>query len=122
MNNPLKGKSRTVQILVVIGILLLVVSAGAAIYKLLASNAVTVQVNDTTTYIPVSLTTSASTIIVGSPITLTATISDPNGNGHTVHFMEGATEVGSATISSLQASITITPTVGSHTYSTAAEP
>ena len=100
----------------------LTTSAFAIVYKLQQSNDATITVNSQVVGIAVNLTPAAATITEGQQVQLTAIIADVNGNGKTIHFMEGATEVGAAVITGQQASIILTPTAGVHTYHTAAEP
>jgi hypothetical protein len=51
------------------------------------------------------------------PLLLTASITDLRGDGKTVNFYDGATKIGTETLSNGYASITISSmTVGSHTF------
>jgi len=123
LKNPLKGKSRTVIALIIIGLILLFVGvASAVIYKLSQSNPAVITVNDTISYLPVNLTPATATINEGEQVLLTAS-AGVNAAGKTAHFMEGATEIGTDTFdSSGVATLLITPSPGVHTYYTAAEP
>ena len=65
----------------------------------------------------VVLATSASTDIQGFPLTLTATVTGVGPTG-TVTFFDGSTNLGTAPLSGVVATLTITPSVtGSHSYS-----
>ena len=124
LKNPLKGKSTAVKILVVVGILLCIVAVGAVIYKLAASNAINVDVNEQTISIPVSLSASATTLTEGQVLTLTATATGPNAaqaNGHSVNLLDNGSFLATLTFSGTTAQYQYTPLVGSHVYSTAAE-
>jgi hypothetical protein len=112
MNNKLKIAAA------IIAVALLTVGIVYALYTM-TSNPVTGTANDQET---LSLTLSPTTIVVGETWTLTATVSDGTV-GLTVTFIEqGVGSVGTADTNSLGvATLTLTPGVGSHTYTATAE-
>ena len=89
-------------------------SIGVAVATyLMTSNPVTGDVIDQET---IALTLTPSSIVLGDSWTLTATVSDGT-SGITITFLDGAVSAGTAvTDASGVATISLTPTIGSHTY------
>lgn len=124
LSNPLKGKSRATQILIIIGLALLISAAGAAVYVLVDSNTEHVDVNPNTINVPLSLTVSSNTINEGQSVTITvksAAAAGNNVNGYTVNLYDNGIQIQSATlaydgVSRCQAVFTITPAIGGHDY------
>ena len=126
--NPLKGKSRTVQILIVVGIIALLIGIAYGTYTMI-SNPITGTVEPQPTPTPtptpepaiLTLTLTPETIYVGESWTLTATVSDGTA-GIAVTFKEDGAPI-DARITNSQgiATLTLTPTLGSHTYTAEAQ-
>ena len=83
------------------------VYSGATYYQGSTSAAVSVTVSVVPTNTTTSLTVSASQATAGTPITLTATVAAASGSATgTVTFLDGSTQIGTATISNGTASTT----------------
>lgn len=65
----------------------------------------------------IGLSANPAVVTTGLPVTLTANVGSVSGTpGGTVSFYEGATMVGAPTLVSGSASVSVTPTLGQHTY------
>ena len=118
----LTNKLKAIIIVVAVACLF-IVAVGAITYLIGVSNSAAGTVSGLTIQIPLNLTLQPTAITEGEDWTLIATATGANAAnavGKIVTFKEGTTTVGTASIqqvgSEYKAEITLTPSVGSHTY------
>jgi hypothetical protein len=107
-----KKPAKSVSILTIV-LVLSCVGVAVAAYEI-TSNIVTVTV--TAPQAQLTLVSSATQVVGGTPITLTATLND-FANGVTVNFYDGGANVGTSTTGGGGiATLVLTPSVGVHNY------
>ena len=111
------SKLTTIGAIILLAIIVAAALVAAVTYVLQTSNTITGDVTSSVVNIPVTLATNASTWTDLDALQLTASISDANGNGLTVHFYDNGTDIGNAVLSSNTASIVKTGlAVGHHVF------